>query len=95
MPGALGLAVGLVCLLLAVSKGAEWGWASTTTLGLFAAAVVVLLVWGFWELRTKDPLVDLRTTARPRVLITNVASLFVGFGMYAGDADRAAAPPVP
>ncbi|MEU8698474.1 MFS transporter [Streptomyces sp. NPDC048680] len=84
MPGALGLAVGLVCLLLAVSKGAEWGWASSTTVGLFAASVVVLIGWGFWELRTKDPLVDLRTTARPRVLITNLASLFVGFGMYAG-----------
>ncbi|MFD8692517.1 MFS transporter [Streptomyces sp. NPDC059651] len=84
MPGALGLAAGLVCLLLAVSKGAEWGWGSTTTVGLFAAAVVVLVAWGFWELRTKDPLVDLRTTARPRVLITNLASLFVGFGMYAG-----------
>lgn len=84
MPGALGLAIGLVCLLLAVSKGAEWGWGSATTVGLFAAAVVVLVAWGFWELRTKDPLVDLRTTARPRVLITNLASLFVGFGMYAG-----------
>ncbi|MER6234866.1 MULTISPECIES: MFS transporter [Streptomyces] len=84
VPGALGLAVGLVCLLLAISKGAEWGWASTTTIGLFTASVVALLVWGFWELRTKDPLVDLRTTARPRVLITNIASLFVGFGMYAG-----------
>ncbi|MCG7527621.1 MFS transporter [Streptomyces sp. OfavH-34-F] len=84
VPGALGLAAGLVCLLLAVSKGADWGWASTTTIGLFAAAVVVLLAWGFWELRTTDPLVDLRTTARPRVLITNIASLFVGFGMYAG-----------
>lgn len=84
VPGALGLAVGLVCLLLAVSKGADWGWASTTTIGLFAAAVVVLVAWGFWELRTTDPLVDLRTTARPRVLITNLASLFVGFGMYAG-----------
>ncbi|WP_327710736.1 MFS transporter [Streptomyces sp. NBC_00464] len=84
MPGALGLAAGLVCLLLAVSKGAEWGWGSATTVGLFVAAVVVLVAWGFWELRTKDPLVDLRTTARPRVLITNLASLFVGFGMYAG-----------
>ncbi|MFE3900360.1 MFS transporter [Streptomyces sp. NPDC059153] len=82
-PGALGLGVGLVCLLLAVSKGAEWGWASGTTLSLFIAAVVVLLAWGAWELRTRDPLVDLRTTARPRVLITNVASIFVGFGMYA------------
>ncbi|MFB8211803.1 MULTISPECIES: MFS transporter [unclassified Streptomyces] len=84
VPGAIGLAAGLVCLLLAVSKGADWGWASGTTIGLFAAAVVILLAWGLWELRTTDPLVDLRTTARPRVLITNVASLFVGFGMYAG-----------
>ncbi|MEU8705932.1 MFS transporter [Streptomyces sp. NPDC048565] len=84
VPGAIGLAIGLVCLLLAISKGAEWGWTSTTTLGLLVGAVVVLLVWGFWELRTRDPLVDLRTTARPRVLITNIASLFVGFGMYAG-----------
>ncbi|MET9118586.1 MFS transporter [Streptomyces longwoodensis] len=83
LAGALGLAVGLVCLLLAVSKGADWGWGSATTLGLFAASVVVLLAWGLWEVRTTDPLIDLRTTARPRVLLTNVASVFVGFGMYA------------
>ncbi|MEV8392601.1 MULTISPECIES: MFS transporter [unclassified Streptomyces] len=83
-PGALGLGAGLVCLLLAISKGADWGWGSGTTLGLFAAAVVLLIGWGAWELRTADPLVDLRTTARPRVLLTNVASIFVGFAMYAG-----------
>ncbi|MEW2048192.1 MFS transporter [Streptomyces sp. NPDC005476] len=83
LPGALGLGVGLVSLLLAVSKGADWGWASGTTLGLFAVAVVALAGWGVWEVRTTDPLVDLRTTARPRVLLTNVASIFVGFGMYA------------
>ncbi|MCN9242265.1 MFS transporter [Streptomyces sp. RY43-2] len=81
--GALGLGVGLVCLLLAVSNGADWGWGSATTIGLFVAAVVVLVVWGLWEVRTKEPLIDLRTTARPRVLITNVASVFIGFGMYA------------
>ncbi|MCQ9134161.1 MFS transporter [Streptomyces hilarionis] len=83
LPGAIGLGVGLVALLLAVSKGADWGWASVTTLGLFALAVVALLAWGRWEVRTTDPLVDLRTTARPRVLLTNLASVFVGFGMYA------------
>ncbi|MCX4912418.1 MFS transporter [Streptomyces sp. NBC_00687] len=81
--GALGLGVGLVCLLLGVSKGADWGWGSATTLGLLVGAVVVLVAWGAWELRTRDPLVDLRTTGRPRVLLTNVASVFVGFGMYA------------
>ncbi|WP_326813462.1 MFS transporter [Streptomyces sp. NBC_01762] len=83
LPGALGLGVGLVSLLLAVSKGADWGWGSATTLGLFAAAVVILVGWGLWELRTRDPLVDLRTTARPRVLLTNLASIFVGTAMYA------------
>ncbi|MFJ5274197.1 MFS transporter [Streptomyces sp. NPDC088358] len=83
LPGALGLGAGLVCLLLAVSKGADWGWGSATTVGLFVAAVVVLLGWGVWELRTRDPLVDLRTTARPRVLLTNLASVFVGCAMYA------------
>ncbi|MFD5765929.1 MFS transporter [Streptomyces sp. NPDC127049] len=83
LPGALGLGAGLVALLLAVSKGAAWGWGSATTLGLFAAAAVTLLAWGFWELRTRDPLVDLRVTARPVVLLTNLASVLVGFSMYA------------
>src|SRR5689334_22301913 len=59
VPGAAGLSVALVCLLLAISKGADWGWGSMATLSLFAAAVVVLLLWGRWELRTARPLVDL------------------------------------
>ncbi|MFI5748481.1 MFS transporter [Streptomyces sp. NPDC051644] len=81
--GAIGLGSALVCMLLAVSKGADWGWGSGTTLGLFAAAVIVLLAWGWWELRLSDPLVDLRVTARPQVLTTNAASILVGFAMYA------------
>ncbi|MBZ3906589.1 MULTISPECIES: MFS transporter [Streptomyces] len=81
--GSLGLSAGLVSLLLAVSKGADWGWTSGTTLGLFAAAVVVLGSWGFYELRAKQPLVDLRTTARPQVLFTNLASVALGFSMFA------------
>ncbi|NEA63716.1 MFS transporter [Streptomyces sp. SID12488] len=81
--GAIGLGTALICLLLAVSKGADWGWGSGTTLGLFAVAVVVLLAWGWWELRNAEPLVDLRVTARPQVLMTNAASILVGFAMYA------------
>jgi EmrB/QacA subfamily drug resistance transporter len=81
--GATGLAIGLVSLLLAISKGTNWGWTSGTTLGLLSLAVVALVSWGYWELRTRDPLVDLRTTARPPVLLTNVASIFVGVAMYA------------
>jgi MFS family permease len=81
--GAVGMATGLVCLLLAISKGADWGWTGRTTLGLFAAAVVVLLLWGLFELSVREPLVDLRTTARRQVLVTNLASMAFGFSMFA------------
>ncbi|WP_033320458.1 MFS transporter [Streptomyces yerevanensis] len=81
--GAVGMAAGLVCLLLAISKGGDWGWGSGTILGLFGAAVVILLVWGFFELRVSQPLVDLRTTARRQVLFTNLASIAIGFAMFA------------
>lgn len=80
--GALGLSVGLVLLLLPITKGSDWGWSSGTTLGLFAAAVAVLLLWGLYELRVKAPLVDLRTTARREVLLTNLASIMVGVSFY-------------
>ncbi|MGW4603645.1 MFS transporter [Streptomyces sp. NPDC004532] len=80
--GALGLSAGLVLLLLPITKGSDWGWASGTTLALFAAAVVVLLLWGLLELRLSAPLVDLRTTARREVLLTNLASIMVGVSFY-------------
>lgn len=81
--GAVGLGIGLISLILPVSQGSQWGWASPLTVGLLAFSVIVFAVWGVWETRITDPLVDLRTTARPRVLLTNIASIFVGFGMYA------------
>ncbi|WP_077796014.1 MFS transporter [Streptomyces sp. JHA26] len=82
LPGALGLSAGLVLLLLPITKGSDWGWGSATTLGLFAAAVVILLLWGLMELRVAAPLVDLRTTARREVLLTNLASIMVGVAFY-------------
>jgi MFS family permease len=81
--GGLGIAAGLFSLLLAISKGASWGWGSSTTLGLFAAAVMILVAWGFFELRTTQPLVNLRTTARRQVLFTNLAALAFGFSLFA------------
>ncbi|MEV7125666.1 MFS transporter [Streptomyces sp. NPDC093260] len=80
--GALGLSAGLVLFLLPITKGSDWGWSSATTLGLFAAAAAVLLLWGLLELRVAAPLVDLRTTARREVLLTNLASIMVGVAFY-------------
>ncbi|WP_372511444.1 MFS transporter [Lentzea californiensis] len=79
--GALGLSVALICLLLGVSKASTWSGATTT--GLFVVAAVVLGLWGWWELRSPQPLVDLRTTARRQVLLTNIASAVFAFAMFA------------
>jgi predicted MFS family arabinose efflux permease len=81
--GAVGLAAGLVALLLAISQGARWGWASVATVGLFVTSAVVLAVWAVHQLRIRSPLVDLRTTTRPVVLLTNLATVLVGVGMFA------------
>lgn len=82
--GAVGLAGALVCLLLAITKGSEWGWTSGAVLGLLAGAAVLFAVWGRHELRVPSPLVDLRVSARPAVLWTNIASILIGFAMFAG-----------
>lgn len=81
--GAVGLSVALVCLLLAISKGGDWGWTSGLTLGLFAAAAAAAAMWAWWELRTRQPLLDLRTTTLRAVLLTNLASVAIGFAMFA------------
>ncbi len=80
--GALGLAAALVMLLLAISKGGDWGWGDPLVVGLLVGSAVVFAIWGRWELRSSAPLVDLRTTARPQVLFTNIASIGAGFAMY-------------
>ncbi|MEV6110809.1 MFS transporter [Streptomyces sp. NPDC051940] len=81
--GALGLAAGLVCLLLGVSQGGQWGWDSRRVLALFAGAVVILGLWWWQQLRTARPLVDLRLVTRPRVGLPHVAALLTGFAFYA------------
>ncbi|WP_316043421.1 MFS transporter, partial [Actinomadura sp. CNU-125] len=81
--GALGLSAGLLALLLPVTKGADWGWTSPATLGLAAAGIAILVLWGVLELRVREPLIDLRTTARRQVLLTNLAAITIGVSFYA------------
>ncbi len=81
--GAVLLSAALTALLLALSKGAHWGWSSPTTLGMFAGGAVVLAIWAPMELRTPSPLVDLRVASRRSVLLVNGASVLSGFAMFA------------
>ncbi|WP_217634012.1 MFS transporter [Raineyella antarctica] len=80
--GAVLLSGALVSLLLAVTKGGHWGWWSHTTLLCVLLGVVLLAAWLPWELRTPNPMVDLRTAVRRPVLLTNLATLLLGFSMF-------------
>ncbi len=81
--GAVGLAAGLIMLLLPISKGANWGWGNPTTIGLLIGSLAVFVLFGWWQFRIPAPLVDIRTTIKAPVLLTNLASVAVGFAMFA------------
>jgi MFS family permease len=83
--GAAGLSLGLLGILLAVSRGNEWGWGSPPVLALGIGGLVVLLAWGWFELRIAEPLLDLRVAARRPVLLTNIASVAMGFSLFASN----------
>jgi MFS family permease len=82
--GAAGLAVGLTALLLVITQGNSWGWVSPATIGCAAAGVAVLVGWWFWERRCAYPLVSTTTLTRRAMLLTNLATVFVGMGLYFG-----------
>jgi EmrB/QacA subfamily drug resistance transporter len=72
----------LVALLLGVSEGSTWGWASARIIGLFVLAAVLFAAWVAVELRARVPLVDVRLMRTPVVWWTNISALLFGFGMY-------------
>jgi MFS family permease len=73
----------LVALLLAITKGEGWGWFSLPVLALFAASLLLLGVWIRIERLVAEPLVDLRTLAKPAMALTNSATVLVGFSLTA------------
>src|SRR5699024_4313483 len=79
LPGAVGLALALSGIQLALTKGDTWGWRIPLSLELGAAGIVVLARWMLCLLLTPHPLIDIRVGTRRTVLLTTLASVMVGF----------------
>ena len=81
-PGAILFALALVCLLLPLSEAATWGWGAPRTIGLLAVAAVLLACSCGSSAGTVS-------AGRPggqrqaALLLTNAASLCVGFALFA------------
>jgi len=82
VPGSLAFSGAMIALLLGLTEGDTWGWASGRTLGLFVAAAALFAVWTVIELRVPEPLVDMRMFRQRPVLVTNAAALVAGFTMF-------------
>ena len=81
--GAIVLAVGLTIPMYAVSEANSWGWTSFRLIGLILVGLGIIAFWVWLQKRTRDPLADVSMLARPAVAMTNVATLLIGFGMFA------------
>ncbi|MFE9423609.1 MFS transporter [Kitasatospora sp. NPDC006697] len=80
--GAVLLGLSVAGLLLVLTEGESWGWASPRLLGLAVLAVLLLAWWVRHELRTAHPLVDLRTLRNRVVLTADLTGLVAGVAMY-------------
>ena len=76
------MTIGISGVLLAITETSTWGWGSPKTLGLFALGLVVIVAWVREELRSREPLVDMRMMAIRGVWTTNTAAFLIGVGMY-------------
>ena len=81
-PGAALLGLALVLLLLPLSQGHAWGWASARTIGLLVASAIVFAAWLRVERRVPSPLVAPAMMSNRPLVVTNAAGLFVGIGMF-------------
>jgi EmrB/QacA subfamily drug resistance transporter len=82
--GALLSIAGLGTLVYAIIEAPSRGWLSGETLATSALAVAVLVGFAFWELHTREPMLDLRFFRNPQfAAATSTITLvfFVMFGM--------------
>lgn len=72
----------LIALLVPLSSGGRWGWTAPLTLALFAVAVLLMAGWAISELRSPEPLVDLRLMATRAIWPVNAAALLIGAAAF-------------
>jgi EmrB/QacA subfamily drug resistance transporter len=73
---------GLAALLYGIIEAPSNGWTAPATLVAFGAAAVLLAVFGWWELRSNDPMIQLRWFTNPGFSAASGAITLVFFAMF-------------
>jgi EmrB/QacA subfamily drug resistance transporter len=80
--GALLSVAGIGLLVWTVIEAPRHGWGSAATIGGFAGALVILALFGWWQLRRPDPLLDVRLFRNPRFTAASGAIALAFFGLF-------------
>jgi EmrB/QacA subfamily drug resistance transporter len=81
--GLVTLTGGLFALVLGLLRGSDWGWSSGRVVGLFVAAVVLLVSFGLVELRRESPMLDIRLFRVPTFTGAQITAFAISSGMFA------------
>lgn len=76
------MTLGISGVLLAITETSTWGWGSARTLGLLGVGMALIVAWVREELRSGEPLVDMRMMSIRGVWTTNTVAFLIGVGMY-------------
>lgn len=71
-------------VLLALSKGQEWGWGAQITVTLFVAAFFGFLLFYFWELAVPNPVVDVRLLRNGAFSLSLFTSSLASIALFTG-----------
>jgi EmrB/QacA subfamily drug resistance transporter len=73
--------LGTFALVYAAIEGNHFGWTSPIILGSFAASLVLLALFVWWEARADDPMMKLELFAIRNFSVANILGLATSFGM--------------
>ncbi|MGQ0510070.1 MAG: MFS transporter [Betaproteobacteria bacterium] len=81
--GAVTVTLSLMCAVYAIVNGNEAGWGSTQTVGLLAAAAVLLALFLGIEASVRQPLMPLGVLRRRNIVVANTIGILWAAGMFA------------
>jgi EmrB/QacA subfamily drug resistance transporter len=82
LPGLALVSTGLFGIVWGLVRGNGIGWSSPEIVGALTAGAVLTALFVLWELRTDTPMLPMRFFRNRVFALTNVASLFMFFGMF-------------
>ncbi len=80
--GAVLVTLGLSTAVFGITQASSYGWSSAQTIGIFAAALTLLVAFVYAETRASDPLMDFGIFRTKTVAGANVAGFILGTALF-------------